>query len=66
MRVQKSVFEVVLDETECDKLEKRLLKLLNKRQDQLRFYPLSAHCRQKVKVLGIQPTFAIDDSAIIA
>ncbi|MEB3830782.1 CRISPR-associated endonuclease Cas2 [Phormidium sp. CCY1219] len=66
MRVQKSVFEVVLDETQYEQLQKRLLKLLNKRQDQLRFYPLSAHCRQKVKVLGIQPEFAVDDSVIIA
>ncbi|MCT7968420.1 CRISPR-associated endonuclease Cas2 [Laspinema sp. D1] len=66
MRVQKSVFEAVLDDNQYDQLQKRLFKLLNKRQDQLRFYPLSAHCRQKVQILGIQPTFAIDDPVIIA
>lgn len=65
VRVQKSVFEAVLDEQQYERLQKRLLKLLNVKEDQLRFYPLSEHCRWKVKVLGIQPQFAIDDSAFI-
>ncbi len=64
-RVQKSVFECVLDEKRQEQLQKRLLKLLNKRQDQIRFYPLSAHCRCKVTVLGVQPKFVIDDEAFI-
>ncbi len=65
LRVQKSVFEVVLDEQQLEKLQKKLLKYLNKREDQLRFYPLSAHCRNKVVVLGVQPKFAVDDKAFI-
>jgi CRISPR-associated protein Cas2 len=64
-RVQKSVFECVLDEKRLEQLQKRLLKLLNKRQDQIRFYPLSASCRSKVIVLGLQPQFAIDDEVFI-
>lgn len=65
LRVQKSVFETMLDEKQYEKLEKRLLKLLNVAEDQLRFYPLPPHYRVKVKVLGIKPDFAIDDSAFI-
>ncbi|NEO98720.1 MAG: CRISPR-associated endonuclease Cas2 [Symploca sp. SIO1C4] len=65
LRVQKSVFEAVLNNKQYEKLQKRLLKLLNTKEDQLRFYPLSAHCRCKVKVLGIQPEFEVDDKAII-
>ncbi|AFZ22160.1 CRISPR-associated endonuclease Cas2 [Allocoleopsis franciscana] len=65
LRVQKSVFEVVLDEQQYEKLQKRLLKYLNQREDQLRFYPLSARNRSKVLVLGVQPEFAVDDAAFI-
>ncbi|GAB1542231.1 hypothetical protein NUACC21_49050 [Scytonema sp. NUACC21] len=65
LRVQQSVFECVLDEKQYENLSKRLLKLLNKREDQIRFYPLSAHCRCKVVVLGTQPKFVVDDAAFI-
>jgi CRISPR-associated protein Cas2 len=65
LRVQKSVFECVLDEKQQEGLQKRLMKLLNKREDQIRFYPLSAHCRNKVLVLGTQPEFVVDDAAFI-
>jgi CRISPR-associated protein Cas2 len=65
LRVQKSVFEVVLDEQQYEKLQKRLLKYLNKREDQLRFYPLSARNRSKVVVLGVQPEYVVDDTAFI-
>jgi CRISPR-associated protein Cas2 len=65
LRVQKSVFECVLDDRQFESLQKKLLKSLNKREDQLRFYPLSSRCRSKVIVLGVQPKFAVDDSAFI-
>ncbi|WP_413176321.1 CRISPR-associated endonuclease Cas2 [Anabaena azotica] len=65
LRVQKSVFECVLDEKQYQNLSQRLLRLVNKREDQVRFYPLSANTRTKVVVLGIQPPLAIDDSAFI-
>jgi CRISPR-associated protein Cas2 len=65
LRVQKSVFECVLDEKQYQNLSQRLLRLVNKREDQVRFYPLSANTRTKVAVLGIQPSLAIDDAAFI-
>jgi CRISPR-associated protein Cas2 len=65
LRVQKSVFECVLDEKQYKNLCQRLLKLVNKREDQVRFYPLSANTRTKVAVLGVQAKLAIDDAAFI-
>nr|WP_223270029.1 CRISPR-associated endonuclease Cas2 [Nostoc sp. 'Peltigera membranacea cyanobiont' 213] len=65
LRVQKSVFECVLDEKQYETLSKYLFRLVNKREDQVRFYPMSAHNRCKVAVLGTQPQVVIDDAAFI-
>jgi len=65
MRVQKSVFEAVLNQNQYDKLHKKLSNLLDEKQDQLRFYPLPANSRYQVKILGTEPEFAIDDSVFI-
>jgi CRISPR-associated protein Cas2 len=65
LRVQKSVFECVLDENQYTTLSKYLVRLVNKREDQVRFYPMSAHTRCKVAVVGIEPEFVIDDAAFI-
>nr|WP_016864638.1 CRISPR-associated endonuclease Cas2 [Fischerella sp. FACHB-380] len=65
LRVQKSVFECVLDEKQYQTLSQYLTRLVNKREDQVRFYPMSAHNRCKVAVLGTQPEFVVDDAAFI-
>ncbi|MEC4880429.1 MAG: CRISPR-associated endonuclease Cas2 [Scytonema sp. PMC 1070.18] len=65
LRVQKSVFECVLDENQYQILSKYLVRLVNKNEDQIRFYPMSAHNRCKVAVLGTQPQFTVDDAAFI-
>ena len=65
LRVQKSVFECVLDEQQYKSISKLLMRLVNKREDQVRFYPMSAHNRCKVAVVGTQPEFNIDDAAFI-
>ena len=65
LRVEKSVFECVLDEEQYKKISKLLMRLVNKREDQVRFYPMSAHNRCKVAVVGTQPEFNIDDAAFI-
>lgn len=65
MRVQKSVFECVLDEKQYEALSQKLMKLINKKEDQLRFYPLTSSCRSKVTILGIKPTLSVDSSAFI-
>lgn len=65
LRVQKSVFECVLDEQQYKSISKLLMRLVNKREDQVRFYPMSAHNRCKIAVVGTQPEFNIDDAAFI-
>ena len=65
LRVQKSVFECILDEQQYKTLSKYLKRLVNKREDQVRFYPMSAHTRCKVAVVGTQPDISVDDAAFI-
>jgi CRISPR-associated protein Cas2 len=65
LRVQKSVFECVLDEKQYESVSKLLMRLVNRREDQVRFYPMSAHTRCKIAVVGTQPEFSIDDAAFI-
>ncbi len=65
LRVQKSVFECVLDEEQYKSISKLLMRLVNKREDQVRFYPMSANNRCKIAVVGTQPEFNIDDAAFI-
>jgi CRISPR-associated protein Cas2 len=65
MRIQQSVFECVLDDKQYEVLNQKLMKLINKKEDQLRFYPLSKSCRSQVAILGIKPTFSVDSSTFI-
>ena len=65
IRVQKSVFETVLTPTQYQTLETKINNLLNPKEDQLRFYPLTQPCRAKVKILGLTPDYKIDDEVLI-
>ncbi|MGB3691942.1 MAG: CRISPR-associated endonuclease Cas2 [Spirulinaceae cyanobacterium] len=65
LRVQKSVFEVMAEEAEYLKLQRRLQKLINEEEDQLRFYPLTERTRKQVLILGLQPEFSVDDPAFV-
>jgi CRISPR-associated protein Cas2 len=65
LRIQKSVFECVLSEAQYAFIQKRLLACMNDQEDQVRFYPLSSHCRQKVDIMGLQPLMQVDDVAFI-
>lgn len=65
IRVQKSVFECILDTEQLERLQKRLRRCLNAQQDQLRFYPLPAKNYKQIIVLGIQPEYSISDRAFI-
>lgn len=65
LRVQKSVFECVLSESQYEMLNQKLKKCLKKNEDQVRFYPMSGHTRDKVLIVGIQPLREVDDVAFI-
>lgn len=65
LRVQRSVFECVLDEAQRQLLLRKLEQYLKLEEDQVRFYPMSGHTRRKVMILGIQPERQIDDQVFI-
>ncbi|MEN9224407.1 MAG: CRISPR-associated endonuclease Cas2 [Thermostichus sp. HHBFW_bins_43] len=51
-RVQYSVFECLLELDQYQNLQRRLRKRLNLAEDQVRFYPLSAHTLSRVEAWG--------------
>lgn len=65
LRVQKSVFECLLNEHQYEMLNRKLGQYIEPTEDQVRFYPMSAHTRRKVNILGLQPPRQIDDVAFI-
>lgn len=65
LRVQKSVFECVLTQRQYDMLHRKLGQYIQADEDQVRFYPMTAHTRHKVITLGVQPERQIDDVAFI-
>ena len=64
-RIQKSVFEILVDQSQSDKLTQKLEKMIDLGEDQLRFYCVSQRARRKTIILGIQPDFSVDDTAFI-
>lgn len=51
-RVQYSVFESVLNAKQYKELRKRLKKVFKQEEDNLRFYPISAHTLKQVEIWG--------------
>ena len=51
-RVQKSVFECQVNEMQFEQLERRLLKEINEKEDNLRFYRITEPTRVHVKQYG--------------
>lgn len=52
---QYSLFELFLSDKELVMLEHKLKKLLDPKEDSVRFYPLCAACLKQVKTVGSQP-----------
>jgi CRISPR-associated protein Cas2 len=51
-RVQDSVFEAYLNESELDKLLKKVQKVMKAEEDSLRVYVLCEACRGKIRCVG--------------
>ena len=56
-RVQNSVFECLLDPSQCKLLQKKLLALIDPAQDSLRFYYLGNQYRTKIEHFGAKDTY---------
>ncbi|MDY7017769.1 MAG: CRISPR-associated endonuclease Cas2 [Nitrospirota bacterium] len=51
-RVQKSVFECQVNEMQLEQLERRLLREIDEKQDNLRFYRITEPTQVRVKQYG--------------
>ncbi len=63
-RVQKSVFECHLDDSELAALQQRLARLLNEKEDNVRYYPLCPKDASAILIDGpgrvtLDPDFVI-------
>lgn len=64
-RVQNSVFEMNLDYSTFLKTKDRLLKLIDEKQDSLRFYYLGNNWEHRVEHIGAKPTYDPEGVIII-
>ncbi|MBR3749385.1 MAG: CRISPR-associated endonuclease Cas2 [Firmicutes bacterium] len=56
-RVQNSVFECVLDPTQCKQLQAKLLGLMDENTDSLRFYYLGNKYQTRIEHFGTRETY---------
>ncbi len=64
-RVQKSVFECLVDPEQWVKLKSRLLKEVNLDEDSLRFYFLGKNWRVRVEHVGLQVAYDPEGPLVI-
>ena len=64
-RVQNSVFEMNLDYSTFLKTKDSLLKLIDEKQDSLRFYYLGNNWEHRVEHIGAKPTYNPEGVIII-
>ena len=55
MRVQNSVFEVLVDAAQLVTLKRELEKIINMAQDSVRFYRLGNSFENRIETMGKQP-----------
>ena len=59
-RVQNSVFECILDQTQCIMLKAALSDIIDERVDSLRFYYLGNKYQTKVEHIGVDRGIPVD------
>jgi CRISPR-associated protein Cas2 len=64
-RVQKSVFECQVNEIKFEELRRKLLKEINKEEDNLRLYRLTEPRDKHVETYGLTRTIFFDDEPLI-
>jgi CRISPR-associated protein Cas2 len=65
VRVQKSVFECQVGQTEWVQLKDRLLKEIKEEQDSLRFYYLDETAKQKTEHYGVEKPLDFTEPLIL-
>lgn len=64
-RVQNSVFECLVDATQCKQLQHTLCSIMDEEKDSLRFYYLGDKYKSKVEHYGKRPELALDEPLIL-
>lgn len=64
-RVQNSVFECVVDATQCKQLQQKLIALMDPEVDSLRFYYLGNRYQTKIEHFGCKATYEAEGVLII-
>ncbi len=64
-RVQKSVFECVVNNEECIRLKTILVDIIDEEVDSLRFYNLGNNYKAKVEHIGVEMGDAVDEVLIL-
>ena len=64
-RVQNSVFECLIDPTQCKLLQSKLLSIINLEKDSLRFYYLGNSYENKIEHYGVKEGYNPEGILII-
>lgn len=64
-RVQNSVFECLLDPTQCRLLQIKLRQIMDAEADSLRFYYLGDHYQSRIEHFGSKPTYDPEDVLMV-
>jgi len=56
-RVQKSVFECLIDPAQWEMLRKKLTDIMDPQKDSLRFYFLGANWKRRIEHAGAKPAY---------
>jgi len=64
-RVQKSVFECLVDPEQWTVMKNRLLSVMNKDQDSLRFYYLGKNWKRRVEWVGMETSYDPEGTLVI-
>ena len=64
-RVQNSVFECLLDASQCKQFQHKLVGLMDEKTDSLRFYYLGNKYQTKIEHFGAKQTYDPEDVLMI-
>ena len=64
-RVQNSVFECLLDAAQCKQLQHKLLSIMDKEKDSLRFYYLGKRYENKIEHFGCKSSYLPEEPLIL-
>lgn len=65
VRVQNSVFEVMLDEAQFVTFKHELTKLIDLKLDSVRFYKFGNHYKNKIEVMGKASPVQVDEPLLL-